>query len=233
MKIYIGYDQREQAAYDVARYTAESFEGCSVTPVYEDQLRAQGLLTRPLDRRGGMYDLHSNAPQATDFAISRFFVPILAHTGWALFTDCDVVFLRDPNELYSLVDDTKAVYVVKHPPLDGGGVKMDGQPQTRYSRKNWSSVCLWNLDHPANKRLNLTTLNQWPGRDLHAFGWLADSEIGELPSEWNWLVGVREKPANPAIAHMTLGGPWLADWERHPHDEIWHEAHQRMRKRGL
>jgi lipopolysaccharide biosynthesis glycosyltransferase len=73
-----------------------------------------------------MYDLHSNAPQATDFAISRFFVPLLAHTGWALFTDCDVVFLRDPHELFAHADQSKAVMVVKHPPLDGTADKMDG-----------------------------------------------------------------------------------------------------------
>jgi lipopolysaccharide biosynthesis glycosyltransferase len=230
VRVFLGYDQREQAAYDVARHTAESF-GCQVTPVYEDQLRAQGLLTRPLDRRGGMYDLHSNAPQATDFAISRFFVPILAHTGWALFADCDVVFLRDPNTLYSLIGTgDKAVYVVKHPPLDGGGTKMDGQAQTAYQRKCWSSVMFFNCDHPANKRLNLTTLNQWPGRDLHALGWLADSEIGELSQDWNWLVNVRLAPAHPAIAHFTKGGPWFADWERQPHDEIWLEAQRNARK---
>lgn len=228
MRIYLGHDSREQAAYDVARYTAESF-GSTVTPIYEDQLRAQGLLTRPLDRRGGMYDLNSNAPQSTEFAISRFFVPLLAHTGWVLFADCDVVFLRNPDELWMLADPDKAVMVVKHPPLNATGMKMDGQPQTRYARKNWSSVMFFNCDHPANKRLNLTTLNQWPGRDLHAFGWLADSEIGELPEDWNWLVGVREKPDDPAIAHFTMGGPWFADWERQPHDEIWLEAAGRLK----
>jgi len=171
-----------------------------------------------------MYDLHSNAPQATDFAISRFFVPLLAHTGWALFTDCDVVFLRDPHELFAHADHSKAVMVVKHPPLDGTADKMDGCTQTRYARKNWSSVAFFNCDHPANRRLNLTTLNQWPGRDLHAFGWLADSEIGELSDEWNWLVGVRPKPAMPAIAHFTLGGVWLKTWPGAEHDDIWLEA---------
>jgi lipopolysaccharide biosynthesis glycosyltransferase len=224
MRVFIGFDNREKAAFEVARETAESF-GCQVTPVYEDQLRSQGLLTRPLDRRGGMFDLNSNAPQSTEFAISRFFVPLLAHSGWALFVDADVVFLRDPNELFALIDNSKAVWVVKHPPLDGTGEKMDGQIQNPYKRKNWSSVMLFNCDHPANKRLNLTTLNQWPGRDLHALGWLADSEIGELPAEWNWLVNVREKPALPAIAHFTLGGPWFVR-DRMPHDEIWLEAAQ-------
>lgn len=61
MRILIGYDSRERAAFDVARNTAERF-GCTVHPIYEDILRLQGLMTRPVDRRGGMYDLHSAAP---------------------------------------------------------------------------------------------------------------------------------------------------------------------------
>lgn len=223
MRIYIGWDHREQAAFDVAAKTARAF-GSEVIPLYEDRLRATGVLTRPVDRRGHLYDLVSSAPQSTDFANSRFLVPMLAHAGWALFVDGDVVFLRNPEELRGLLDPTKAVMVVKHPPLEVGGVKMDGQLQTRYRRKLWSSVMLVNADHPANRRLNLAMVNEWPGRDLHAFGWLADSEIGTLPAEWNWLVGLQVKPARAAIAHFTLGGPFLPGWEGREHDEIWRRA---------
>jgi lipopolysaccharide biosynthesis glycosyltransferase len=223
MRVWIGYDHREDPAFDVASLTACKF-GNDVIPLYEDRLRVSGLLTRPTDRRGQMWDLNSNAPQSTEFAISRFFVPMLAHAGWALFTDCDVVFLRDPDELLNLANPSKAVMVVKHPWLNVGGVKMDGQMQTAYHRKNWSSVMLVNADHPANKRLNLTTLNQAPGRDLHAFSWLHDDEIGELPREWNWLVALQDKPANPAIAHFTNGGPFTEGWPGGPHDDIWHNA---------
>jgi lipopolysaccharide biosynthesis glycosyltransferase len=230
MRIFIGYDNRENEAFEVARSTAQSF-GCQVTPIYEDQLRAQGLLTRPVDRRGGMFDLASSAPQSTQFAISRFFVPLLAHSGWCLFTDCDVVFLRDPKELLKRADDRFAVMVVKHPSLDSVDDKMDSQVQTLYKRKNWSSVMLINCDHPGNRRLNLSTLNQWPGRDLHAFSWLADSEIGELSQDYNWLVNVRLPPANPAIAHFTLGGPWIPGWEGKPYDELWIKAQREHSQR--
>lgn len=220
LRVYIGHDAREQAAFDVAAKTARSFD-CDVFPVYEDRLRLAGLLTRPLDRRGQMWDFNSSAPQSTNFAISRFFVPLLAHSGWCLAVDCDVVFLQDPHELLKFADEDKAVLVVKHAPLRATGTKMDGQVQTAYERKNWSSVALWNCSHPANRRLNLTTLNQWPGRDLHAFKWLADSEIGELPPEANWLVGVTPKPARPIISHFTEGGPWIPTWTPKEHDEIW------------
>jgi hypothetical protein len=224
--VYIGYDSREQAAFDVAAKTAHSF-GCEVLPVYEDRLRLAGLLTRPLDRRGRMWDLNSSAPQSTEFAVSRFFVPMLAHSGWCLAVDCDVVFLQDPHELLDYADAEKAALVVKHPPLLSTGVKMDGQVQTVYERKNWSSVILWNVDHIANKRLNLVTLNQWPGRDLHAFNWLSDSEIGSLPGEANWLVGVQPKPKRPIIAHFTLGVPTMVGHEHDEHANIWTEASQR------
>lgn len=223
MRVFVGFDAREEEAFDVATRTACKF-GNEVVPLYEDRLRAAGLLTRPTDRRGQMWDLNSNAPQSTDFAISRFFVPMLAHAGWALFVDCDVVFLRDPDELLNLADPSKAVMVVKHPYLDAPGTKMDGQIQTTYYRKNWSSVMLVNADHPANRRLNVTMLNQMPGRDLHAFCWLADSEIGRLPPEWNWLVGLQEKPANLAVAHFTLGGPFTKGWQGGQHDDLWHNA---------
>ena len=85
---------------------------------------------------------------------------------------------------------------------------------------------LVNCDHPGNRRLNLQMLNSWPGRDLHAFSWLADEEIGSLPGEWNWLVGLQDKPESPAIAHYTLGTPELVpDCE---YAEIWHDAARQL-----
>jgi hypothetical protein len=223
VKIYIGHDGREQAAYDVAVRTLAKHSRIVPEPLSIERLSERGLLRRTVDRRGQMYDLPSNAPCATDFAISRFLTPILAQTGWALFVDCDVVFMADPAELLAIADPSKAVMVIKHDQA-GGGYKMDGQVQTTYSRKNWSSVMLFNCDHPANRRLSLVDVNERPGRDLHAFYWLADSEIGELPEEWNWLVNVEPKPEAPKIAHFTNGGPWFPTWPGAEHDEIWLEA---------
>lgn len=231
MHIFIGYDQREAKAWALAAATAESF-GCTVTKLDEQRLRAAGLLTRPVDRRADgryrRYDFNSAAPESTDFAISRFFVPLLYHDGWCLFTDCDVVFLRNPQELMDLADPSKAVMVVQHQHDSGPDIKMDHQTQLFYTRKNWSSVVLWNCGHPAHQRLNVTTLNQWPGRDLHAFRWLADSEIGQLPRCWNWLVGVQPKPSETAIAHFTLGGPFIPNWPGAEHDDIWLDAASRL-----
>ena len=72
-------------------------------------------------------------------------------------------------------------------------------------------------------------LNGVPGRDLHAFRWLNDYEIGELPQKWNWLINVNKgEPEKEGIWHFTMGGPWLAGWHSAPHDMAW--INQSLRK---
>lgn len=226
MKAYIGYDSREDLAYQVAHDSLMYSSNIVAEPINADRLRSVGLYSRNIDARGDQqYDLPSQAPCSTQFASSRFLVPIICQSGWALFTDCDVVFLRDVNEILEEVEDFgKAVYVVKHEYDPKESVKMDGQKQTSYPRKNWSSVMLFNCDHPANTRLTIESVNRMPGRDLHGFYWLNDDEIGSLSPNWNWLVNVSERPSNPGIAHFTLGGPWIDGWKPQPYDEIWSAA---------
>lgn len=222
MRIFIGYERREHRSSRVSLASIHRF-GRDAQPLYEEHLRYAGLLTRPVDTRNNRWDFTSSAPESTSFAIARFFAPILTHSGWCLFADGDTVFLRDPYELLLKYFDRKyAVMVVKHDIKEASGLKMDGQLQTFYRRKLWSSVMAFNADHPANRRLNTQMLNQWPGRDLHAFNWLHDDEIGELPPEWNWLVGMQPKPPNPAVAHYTLGTPELCP--NCEHADIWHDV---------
>lgn len=225
MRCFIGWDSRETLAYQVA---ADSFarqvtKQIPITPIKAHNVKP--MLWRTVEnRKGQMWDVVSDAPMSTEFAISRFLVPHLAR-GWALFVDCDVVFLSDPVEIFALADDRYALMCVQHPdyaPTES--VKMDGQAQTSYARKNWSSVMLWNCDHPANASLTIDLINSTPGRDLHRFCWLHDDEIGELPAAWNWLVGVQPKPEVPRLAHFTLGGPWIPGWQPKEHDEIWTDA---------
>ncbi len=218
MRIYIGWDQREEAAFDVARDSAESF-GHEVIPLRAETLRTAGILTRATDRRGNLFDLRSGEAQSTEFNLTRFAVPLLAHSGKCLYVDCDVIFLRDPAWLAK--EYIRPVSVVKHALPQLSSVKMDRQDQRIYPRKLWSSVMLFNCDHPANRRLNLSVLNNWHRDDLHALRWLADDEIGELPPEANWLVGVQPKPENPIIAHYTLGTPDMKGHEHDEHSELW------------
>ena len=166
---------------------------------------------------------------STGHAIARFFLPfMLIHHGWALFTDGDVLFRRDVHELFDLADPKYAVMVVKHNHVPRLAIKKGGQTQTVYPRKNWSSVMLWNVDHPAHQRLTLGVLNEKPGRDLHAFCWLLDEEIGELPVEWNWLVGHSDSCIDPAIVHFTEGLPSLPDHRDDPYASEWLEVESEL-----
>ena len=224
LNVYLGYDSREPQSYEVAVASLKrhATEPVHVTPLNLTKLAETGLLRRPQDTRGQRYDILSNAAASTEFAISRFLVPILAQTGWALFCDSDVVFMGDVAELFRQADPRYAVQVVKHAYEPDEREKMDGQRQLVYPRKNWSSVILWNCDHPANKRLSLADVQERRGLDLHGFYWLCDSEIGELQKEWNWLVSVQEKPQAPKIAHFTLGTPEVGVLSEH--SKIWLEA---------
>jgi hypothetical protein len=235
MKVFLGYDSREPEAYAVAESSLlrRASIPVTVTPLNAQKLAECGLLRRPTDLRGQRYDIPSNAPASTEFAISRFLTPFLAQSGWALFADGDVVFLDDIANLLLYADPQYALMCVKHGDEQKSGTKMDGQVQTAYARKNWSSVMLFNCDHPANRRLSLVDVQERRGFDLHQFYWLHDSEIGALPAEWNWLVGVTPKPLHPRIAHFTLGGPFLPGWAGAEHDEIWYsESVQRFQKAG-
>lgn len=205
-QVFIGHDAREQAAYDVAEFSLR--QRSSVPIAVRPLSRHTIALPRPVIHRDGqMWCPISRAPMTTDFAIARFAVPRLVRDGWALFVDCDVVFHADVADLFALADDRYAVMVVQHAYTPTETTKMDGQAQTAYRRKNWSSVVLWNCGHPAHQYLDPVVL-AWPGRALHGFEWLDDADIGALPPEWNVLVGVQPVPKNASILHYTLGGPW-------------------------
>ena len=231
LNIFIGWDPREHAAYEVAKWSIERRASVPVlvSPLVLSHL-GHTLRRRTELRDGKLWCPISQAPMSTEFAISRFCVPLIQTSGWALFADCDVLCLSDIAELFSLADPHYAVQVVKHEQTNGALTKMDGQAQTRYARKNWSSVVLWNCSHPSHNRLTHARLNQWPGRELHAFAWLKDKEVGELPAEWNHLVGV-EPPLEgdcAKILHYTMGGPWFEDWPGGHFDELWLEENDRL-----
>lgn len=229
--IWIGFDPRESAAYAVARESIKancSFEGIPTYGVVLDKLREGGLYTRPTEKRlGKLWDTISGAPMSTEFAISRFLVPHLAKSGWAIFMDCDVMVRGNIAQLFESFDPRYALYCVKHDYTPAEGEKMDGQQQTGYPRKNWSSVMAFNCDHPANKKLTVNYVNMRTGRDLHRFCWLTDDLIGELPAEWNWLVGDEPEPTDPKLVHWTGGGPWFHAFENAPRADEWRGYLQR------
>lgn len=219
--VWIGFDPREVAAFDVARRSiARTSPLIRANGLVLDRLRSAGLYWRPTERRINpdtgapqLWDTISDAPMATEFSISRFLVPHLARGGLALFMDCDMLIRADLRTLFETVQRSmpdKAVICVKHRHEPASGVKMDGQMQTAYARKNWSSFVIFNCDHPANQALTLGLINEAPGRDLHRFCWIDnDNLIGELPVEWNWLVGHSDPEIVPKNVHFTDGIPLM------------------------
>lgn len=237
MSVWLGFDPREAAAFAVTRHSIR--RRCNLPiPIYGlvlDTLREQGLYWRPTERRDGrLWDVISDAPMSTEFAISRFLVPHLVRArmgrlgdspkwaaGWALFLDCDMLALSNIERLFAQADPSKAVMVVKHDHRPSEATKMDGQVQTQYARKNWSSAMLFNVDHPANRKLTVELVNTVPGRDLHRFCWIEDDLIGELDASWNWLVGHSDPEIEPDIAHFTDGIPTMPGYDDCAYAEEW------------
>jgi hypothetical protein len=184
-----------------------------VEPLRQPDLRQLGLDHRPVDPLA-----------STEFTYTRFLVPHLAgYQGWALFCDCDFLWLADVAELLALADDRYAVMCVQHDHRPPETVKMDGATQTVYPRKNWSSLVLYNCGHPANAALTPEVVNRESGAYLHRFQWLPDAAIGALPETWNWLEGWSAPPAGgpPNAVHFTRGGPWFEAWQAVGYADLW------------
>jgi hypothetical protein len=227
LRVFVGWDDAEALACQVAAYTLH--RQARTRPVRMEPIAMDAIdnYRRPTTRMpsGQLYDELSDAPMSTSHAIARFWLPRLCnHTGWALFTDGDVIFREDVSRLFDLADPQYALMVVQHGPMPEASEKKRGHVQQPYPRKNWSSVMLWNCGHLAHRELTVEVLNSWPGRDLHAFKWLRDDHIGALPARWNHLVGVSAPDPNPALVHYTLGTPDVDGHEDDLYADEWRLA---------
>lgn len=213
-KIYVGYDSREDIAWQVCRHSLlrHAHRPPPIFPLRQKAVRELGLYTREQDLA------------STEFSLTRFLTPYLAcHNGWTLFVDCDFLFTKNIFELLEGLDPDKAVYVVKHDYVPRQEMKMDAQRQTSYPRKNWSSFMVFNNSHPLVRALTPEVVNTASPAYLHRFGWIPDdSLIGELPLSWNFLEGEYDAPAvTPNAIHFTNGGPWFPDWENVDFADLW------------
>jgi hypothetical protein len=221
-RIFIGWDSREPEAFEVAKFSLERRASIpvSVTAIRLDDLRTRGLYWRAPDPLA-----------STEFTYSRFLTPALAgFAGWALYCDCDFLWLGDIAGLIPYTHTPKAVYCVQHDYRPQESTKMDGAVQTVYPRKNWSSLMLFNCEHPSGQTLTPDCVNRESGAYLHRMQWVADKDIGALPIEWNWLEGWNEKPAEgrPKAVHFTRGGPWFPNWSNVDYGELWRAERDAM-----
>ena len=225
MKVFVGYDTREDIAYQVCKHSILSKQSNAVvTPLVQKELSDSGWYTRSIDKLA-----------STEFTFTPFLVPQLCNfKGWAVFIDCDVILTTDIEELFVQADDQYAVMCVQHDYRPKEGTKMDGQTQTVYPRKNWSSVMLINCGHPSNRALNIDLVNDPAinGAYLHRFSWLKDEEIGKLDHTWNYLVGVYDDIKIPKLIHYTEGGPWFENYRNCVFHQEWKNQLQEMMNDG-
>jgi len=210
IRVFIGYDPREAVAFSVLSCSiqARASEPISVSPLMLSQLK--GILTR-----------ERHPLQSTDFSFSRFLTPYLSgYAGWSVFMDCDMLVLDDIASLHALRDDRYAVMVVKHDHVPKETKKFLGEPQSKYEKKNWSSVMLFN--NAKCRALTPEYVNKASGLELHQFKWLAGDEvIGALPDRWNHLVGYNPPRKDAALVHFTLGGPYFDDCRNCEYSKEW------------
>lgn len=220
--IYIGWDSRETIAYDVCEFSLRqnASQKISIVPLKQSELRQNGIYSRPSDELA-----------STEFSLTRFLVPALnQYQGWAVFCDCDFLWLDDVVKLFEQTDPRYACMVVKHDYAPVHSKKMDGKPQHLYPRKNWSSLILWNCAHRANSLITPMFVNNADPSTLHRFSWLSSEEIGSLDVSWNWLVNWYQEPqhGSPSAIHYTQGGPYFREYFETGYHEVWKQYYQKL-----
>jgi lipopolysaccharide biosynthesis glycosyltransferase len=225
VRVFIGYDENETVAYHVLSHSIlrNASVPVSISPLKKELFR--GFFNRPR----GEYD-------STDFAITRFLVPFLCdYEGYAVFMDCDMLCLGDIGDLanyMTLMDHyNTAVRVVKHEYSPSTKTKFLDQVQTTYSKKNWSSVMVFN--NTLCRNLTPEYVEKAHGLDLHQFKWCNDYQIGGLPMKWNFLVGeYKADDEMPKLIHYTLGTPCFKEYENCEYGEMWRAEYKMMVSHG-
>ena len=215
--IYIGYDSNEVIAYHTL---CQSILEQSSVPV-----RFMPLNLKNLKR---IFKRDRSSLQSTEFSFSRFLVPYLSqYPAPPLFMARDMIVPADIAALFKLKDARKAVLVCKHDYIPKEEIKFLGKMQTKYEKKNWSSVMLFN-NHKC-RSLTEDYVNSATGLQLHQFKWLESEDlIGSLPLEWNWLVGEYPKNSQAKNLHYTLGGPYFYNYRDTDYADDWNAVRTRV-----
>jgi len=219
LDVYIGYDPKESVAFYTLAHSIlrRASLPVAIAPLMRSQLN-------------GIYTRERGPTESTEFSLTRFLVPYLSgYAGWSVFMDCDMLCLADIAGLAAQIErqPDKAVLVCKHDYVPRTERKFLGQVQTKYPRKNWSSLMVFNNAHC--RSLTPAYVNSAAGLELHRFSWTDDASIGEIPLEWNWLVGEYAPSASAKIVHYTLGGPYFDDYRDCDYAAEWRAEFESMR----
>jgi hypothetical protein len=165
LRIFVGYDSTEIVAYHAFCQS-----------VIERASRPVSFTPIALTHLDGVFERPRNSLQSTEFSFSRFLTPHLSnYEGWSLFVDCDFIALDDIAKLFDLADDRFAAMVCKHDYTPVSDRKFAGNVQTKYEKKNWSSLVLFN-----NARCRALTphyVSTASGLELHQFKWLSSARF--------------------------------------------------------
>lgn len=247
--IFVGYDSRQDDFYKLCEHSLRSHSDSklNIIPLKHLELRKKGLFTRPWQIEGttGQFiDMVDKKPFSTEFSHSRFLTPTLAKSmglkGFVMFVDSDFIFQDDVAELFHDVEvadlGTKhPLYVAKHNYQTNKTLKMDNKAQVNYDKKLWSSLMVFNIDHPDNAVLNKNLVNTADGRYLHTFKWLdkadssADSHIGTISERFNFIPEHSEaRVADNMIGaiHFTEGGPSMKGYEFCKYSDVYREVEE-------
>ena len=220
LNVYIGYDPRESVAFYTLAHSIlrRSSIPVSITPLMQSQLK-------------GLYRRSRGPTESTEFSLTRFLVPALSEfRGWSIFMDCDMLCRADIAGLAREMErqPDKAVLVCQHDYVPKTQRKFLGHVQTKYPRKNWSSLVLFN--NARCRALSADYVNSASGLELHRFAWTGDPTIGALPLEWNWLVGEYDYHAGAKIVHYTIGGPYFDAYRSCDYAGEWFAEFESMRQ---
>ena len=222
ISVFIGYDSKVKIAYHVLAESIlkHSSEPVSIHPIYLPNLQK-------------IHNRKQNVLASTEFSFSRFLVPYLMnYQGWAVFMDSDMIMISDIAELWQLRNKKYALQVCKHEYTPNAEKKFLGNTQTIYAKKNWSSLMLMNCSQC--KTLTTDYVNTATGLELHQFKWLKDEHlIGEIPLEWNWLVGEYPYKDNVKNIHFTEGGPYFKEYENTEYADNWFKVYKDVIKINL
>lgn len=209
IRIFIGYDDKELVCYHVA--VSSIVRNCSA-PVSITPLNLKNIPEYT--------EYHNDSSNSSSY--TRYLVPYLSnYTGWAIYLDCDVLLTTDIKSLWSIRNDQFAIQCVKHNYSTKSSIKFLGSSNKNYKRKNWSSVMLMNCGHPAMSVLTPKLIEESTGEFLHQFKWLPDNLLGEIPLEWNWLVGEYSNNPEANLLHYTLGAPCFEEYSNCDAADLW------------
>ena len=221
-KIFIGYDPREKIAFHVL---SQSIIEHSSIPVSISPINLTNLKK--------FYKRKKRIKDSTEFSISRFLTPYLSnYKDYSLFVDCDFIIREDVAKLLKIVKSNpkKVLWCVKHTYIPKSKLKFLNEKQLIYSKKNWSSFVVYN-----NQKCKILTpkfIEKANGLYLHQFKWTKDELIGNLPKEWNILVGEQKIPKNFKSLHFTVGGPYFKKYRKSLGSNFWFK-YKKIMEKGL